>query len=277
MPYAVFVGFVCGIAFFGPCPLLACFSAFQSFVLISLMITIGMLVATSVVAGLRPLTWMPGCCCGAASMLVTAAALTYFFMKLSLQAAAAQAAALCGFGFHALHEASAARACKYILCEFGQRAAAASAAAFSCKNPETLLGQEKSEFLWFFSGLLVFLQWCLAGKSGMLEFVNNFSQFGKEKEKRFSLPKMSSKHDDLQASTPEDPGNLVIFKVWDGHSIDGSPSLGQGQATGRVDVPVGAIATSFDSVSAVCRPRKPGLSCREKGGNSFCEGGGRED
>ena len=219
MPYAVFVGFVCGIALVVPCPLLARF--FQSFVLISLMMTIGMLVATSVVAGLRPLTWMPGCSCGVAIMLVTAAALTYFFMKLGLQAAAAQVAALCGFGFHALHEASAAsackfvlgeigqhaaaasaaalclfgfhstrhlqqqrasmssgrsrsarqqhwqlrltflgltlflasaaRACKYILCEFGQRAAAASAAAFSCKNPEILLGQEKSEFLWVFS------------------------------------------------------------------------------------------------------------------------------
>ena len=72
----------------GPCPLLA---RFQSFVLISLMMTVGMLVATSVVAGLRPLTWMPSCYCGAAIMLVTAAALTYFFMKLRLQSAAAQA------------------------------------------------------------------------------------------------------------------------------------------------------------------------------------------
>ena len=127
MPYAVFVGFVSGIALVGPCPLLARF--FQSFVLISLMMTIGMLVATSVVAGLRPLTWMPGCSCGVAIMLVTAAALTYFFMKLGLQAAAAQVAALCGFGFHALHEASAASACKFVFGEIGQHAAAASAAA----------------------------------------------------------------------------------------------------------------------------------------------------
>ena len=59
---------------------------------------------------------------------------------------------------------------------------------------------------------------------------------------------MSSKHDDLQASTPEDPGNFVIFKGWDGYSIDCSPSLGKGQATGRVDVPVDAIATSFGYV-----------------------------
>ena len=292
MPYAVFVGFVCGIALVGPCPHLA---RFQSFVLVPLlvMMTIGMLVATCAVAGKRPVSGMLGCCCGAAIMLVTEAAFSYLFMKLRLQAAAAQAAALCLFGFHAFHgtsaatackyvlweikkraaaasaaalhlfgfhavlETSAARACKYILGEVGQRAAAASAAAFSCMNPLILLRKEKSEFLLFFSGLLVFLQWCVAGKSGMLEFVDNFSQFGKGKEKRFSLPKMSSKHDDLQASTPEDPCNFVIFKGWDGHSIDGSPSLGKGQATGRVDVPVDAIATSFGYVDVALLHRSP--------------------
>ena len=70
---------------------------------------------------------------------------------------------------------------------------------------------------------------------------------------------MSSKHDDLQTSTPEDPGNLVIFKGWDGHSIDGGWSLGQGQATGRVDVPVDAmeLATSFDSVDAALLHKSP--------------------
>ena len=93
----------------------------------------------------------------------------------------------------------------------------------------------------------------------MLEFMDNLSQLGKGKEKRFSLPKMSSKHDDLQTSTPEDPGNLVIFKGWDGHSIDGGPSLGQGQATGRVDVPVDAmeLTTSFDSVDAALLHKSP--------------------
>ena len=66
MPYAVFVGFVCGIALVGPCPHL---TRFQSFVLISLqvMMTIGMLVATRAVAGTRPMTGMLDCCCGAAS------------------------------------------------------------------------------------------------------------------------------------------------------------------------------------------------------------------
>ena len=110
-------------------------------------------------------------------------ALTEGFRMLVLQAAAAQAAALCFVGFQTLHEASAATPCKYVLCRFGQRAAAASAAALSCKSPEILLEKEKSEFLWFSSGLLVFLEWFLAGKTGVLEFVDNFSQFGKGKEK----------------------------------------------------------------------------------------------
>ena len=68
---------------------------------------------------------------------------------------------------------------------------------------------------------------------------------------------MSSKQDDLQASIPEaltqealraEDCQLDTFKGWDGHSIDGSPSLGKGQATGRVDVPVDATATIFDYV-----------------------------
>ena len=66
------------------------------------------------------------------------------------------------------------------------------------------------------------------------------------------LSKVQSSDSLLQASTQaltlEDDGDLVTFKGWDGHSIDGSPSLGTGQATGRVDVPVDAIATSFGCV-----------------------------
>ena len=104
-------------------------------------------------------------------------------------------------------------ACKYVLCKFGQHAAAASAAALSCKSPEILLVKEKSEFLWFSSGLLVFREW----KTGVLEFVDSFSQFGKEKGKRFTLPKMSSHRDGLHASTLVNPGDFVKIKGWDGH------------------------------------------------------------
>ena len=62
-----------------------------------------------------------------------------------------------------------------------------------------------------------------------------------------------------QALTRVDPGDFVTIKGWDGHSIDGSPSLGKGQATGRVDVPVGAMkfATSFDYVDAALLHRSP--------------------
>ena len=52
----------------------------------------------------------------------------------------------------------------------------------------------------------------------------------------------------LQALTQVEAYECTDFKGWDRHSIDGSPSLGKGQATGRVDVPVDAIATSFGYV-----------------------------
>ena len=52
--------------------------------------------------------------------------------------------------------------------------------------------------------------------------------------------------------TAEDAGDFVMLRGWNGHSIDGRPSLGQEQATGRVDVSVDAmeLATSFDYVDA---------------------------
>ena len=176
VPYAVFVGFVCGIAH-GPCPHLA---RFQSFVLVSLLVMMTLLVATRCVAGERPSFGMLGC--GAAAMVVTEAAFSYLFMKERLQAAAAQAAALGVFGFHALHDASAATVCKFVLCDVRQHAADASAAAFPCKSSVILLENEKSELPWSCAGLILFLQLCVAGKSGNLELVDNFLQFGKGKE-----------------------------------------------------------------------------------------------
>ena len=73
--------------------------------------------------------------------------------------------------------------------------------------------------------------------------------------------------------------------VGNGHSIDGSPSLGKGQATGRVDVPVDAIATSFGYVDVALQHRSPqcvvlvnqGSHVEKKEKTVFCEGGGRED
>ena len=70
---------------------------------------------------------------------------------------------------------------------------------------------------------------------------------------------MSSHHDDFQASTLVDPGDFVKIKGWDGHSTDGSPSQGQEQASGRVDVPVGAtkLATFFSYLEATPLRRSP--------------------
>ena len=138
--------------------------------------------------------------------------------------------------------------------------------AFLCKSSVILLENEKSELPWSCAGLFLILRLYVAGKSGMLELVDNFLQFGKGKEKRLSLAKMFSKKDVLQASIPEaltqeascdEDCQLDTFKGWDGHSIDGSPSLGKGQATGRVDVPVDATATSFGYVDVAPLHRSP--------------------
>ena len=75
--------------------------------------------------------------------------------------------------------------------------------AFPCKSSVILLENEKSELPWSCAGLFLFLRLCVAGKSGKLELVDNFMQFGKGKEKRFSLAKMCSKKDVFQASIPE--------------------------------------------------------------------------
>ena len=84
---------------------------------------------------------------------------------------------------------------------------------------------------------------------------------GSCKKQSYTLSKVQSSDSLLQASTQaltlEDNGDLVTFKGWDGHSIDGSPSLGKGQATGRVDVPVDAIATSFGYVDVALLHRSP--------------------
>ena len=114
---------------------------------------------------------------------------------------------------------------------------------------------------------------------------------GSCKKQSYTLSNVQSSDSLVQASTQaltlEDDGDLVTFKGWDGHSIDGSPSLGQGQATGRVDVPVDAVelVTSFDSVDAAPLHRSPqcvvlvnqGSHVEKKEKTRLCEGGGRED
>ena len=112
--------------------------------------------------------------------------------------------------------------------------------------------KEKSEFLWFSSGFLVFLEWFLAGKTGVLEFVDTFSQFGKGKEKRFTPPKMTFHHYDHQASTLVDPCDFVKIKGWDGHTTDGSPSWGRSRRQDGWTSP--SVLQSLRPSSAVLRP-----------------------
>ena len=97
---------------------------------------------------------------------------------------------------------------------------------------------------------------------------------------------------DLQASTQEaigkteadcyeecadSEGECFLFKGKDRHDTHGSLSLGFGESSGRVDVPVSVGASlsaeKFCRSWTVCRPRYPWLLRRE---NDFCEGGGSE-
>ena len=81
MPYAVFVGFVCGIALVGPCPLLARFQSF-GFILLHLMMIGQALPQCFLLESSCPLIEMKGCFCGAAIMMVTAAALSYLYHEV---------------------------------------------------------------------------------------------------------------------------------------------------------------------------------------------------
>ena len=120
------------------------------------------------------------------------------------------------------------------------------------------------------------------------EDLARFAQ-GSCKKQSYTLSKVQSSDSLLQASTQaltlEDDGDLVTFKGLDGHSIDGSPSLGKGQATGRVDVSVDAIATSFGYVDVALLHRSPqcvvlvnqGSHVEKKEKTVFVNGGGRED
>ena len=83
----------------------------------------------------------------------------------------------------------------------------------------------------------------------------------------------------LQAFTPKAVLDLQldVTKGEDGHDTDGSLCSGLGEASGRVDVPVGVnaflSAETFLQVWTVCRRRYPWLLGRE---NDFCEGLGWE-
>ena len=53
---------------------------------------------------------------------------------------------------------------------------------------------------------------------------------------------------------PADPGELVEIKGCDGHTTDGSLSLGEGKASGRVDVPVGETQQAISLIDVNFTP-----------------------
>ena len=316
LPYAVYVGFVCGIALVGPCPLLARFQSFDS--VLVLLSMLGRVLRQCSFLDISCCNEMHGCWHGAA-MVASAAALLYPSLKFVVQAAAAVPAAakdenyvpcclfvvggvfttallLASAAFvseginmrmeqHAVAASAAALVSKNAHdCSFVSAgvlellsllepaaafvglsekifmlAVAASAAAFLCKSSVILLENEMSELPWSCAGLFLFISaivccWKIwkAGARGQFLAIRQ----GERK-------KVLSCKDVLQTRCPSgfDPGGfdprrplaiedcqLDTFKGWDGHSIDGSPSLGKRQATGRVDVPVDAIANSFGYV-----------------------------
>ena len=89
LPYAVYVGFVCGIALVGLCPLLARFQSFDS--VLVLLSMFGRALDQCSFLGISCCNEMHGCWHGAA-MVASAAALLYPSLKFVVQAAAAVAA-----------------------------------------------------------------------------------------------------------------------------------------------------------------------------------------
>ena len=107
------------------------------------------------------------------------------------------------------------------------------------------------------------------------------------KWKKQSAPNDQKKTNEvvLHQALTQEAYECTDFKGWDGHSIDGSPTLGKGQATGRVDVPVDAIATSFGYADVALLHRcaqcvvlvNQGSHVEKKEKTVFVKGGGRED
>ena len=90
LPYAVYVGFVCGIALVGLCPLLARFQSFDS--VLVLLSMFGRALPQCSFLGISCCNEMHGCW-HCAAMMASAAALLYLSSKIVVQAAAAVPAA----------------------------------------------------------------------------------------------------------------------------------------------------------------------------------------
>ena len=120
-----------------------------------------------------------------------------------------------------------------------QAAVARAAAADASHSWEKFLGCVFETFWWMLAFVWYdvgsHMLWILLRISGK----ESWTHSGLWKEQKDSV--VEEKVEDTpipQASTPADPGELVNFKGKDGHDTDGSLSLGLGEASGRVDVPV---------------------------------------
>ena len=215
-------------------------------------------------------TVLRGCeCVGVCWVAATfrAAFAVLFNMKI-LHAAAAPATATLFLGLNNFVVTSEA-ATEYFYNKWRQHAAAASAAALrGALNFASILGdvfESASPVFWiWFSGMLVVcagFRYLFGGKASLTSLGKVKTRFVQKEFHETSRPS------DLQASTQEDwqclasdDGDLhlyrdhVNFKGKDRRDTDGSLSLGLGEASGRVDVPVSVnklIDAAFRSPQSV--------------------------
>ena len=206
------------------------------------------------------------------SLLTSAAvALKYSMVQEVQHAAAAGAAANEGMRVTESLFTSAAIALKYFKGKKAQQAAAAAAAAFVVYCNVIEVFSHVFAFHWTLLGVIfciwvgtAVIAWIWSAGFGHFSAASRalgkdlWSVSGKWKKQR--APNDQKKTNEvvlLQALTQVEAYECTDFKGWDGHSIDGSPSLGKGQATGRVDVPVDAIATSFGYMDVALLHRSP--------------------
>ena len=186
---------------------------------------------------------------GAHAVLVTSAAraLEGLHVDTILQAAAASAAAyLLGVALSSL-VTSAAGAFDHVCKVFRWQAAVASAAAF-------FLLVHMFESCWIFAGMLLFGLWEI---TGLYSSTIGMGKTQKSEELKdfhdFSVPQASIQEAVILYDAV-DFDEHDEFKGKDRHGTDGSLSLGFGEASGRVDVPVSAdnlIDAAFRSPQSV--------------------------
>ena len=185
---------------------------------------------------------------GAHAVLVTSAAraLEGLHVDSILQAAAASAAAyLLGVALSS-QVTSAAGAFDPVCKVYGWQAAVAAAAAF-------FLLVHMFEYCWIFAGMPLFGLWEITGLLSSIIGMGKTQKSEDLKDFHDFSPQASIQEADTLYDTVDFDGHDE-FKGKDRHGTDGSLSLGFGEASGRVDVPVSAynlIDAAFRSPQSV--------------------------